>query len=236
MQRHPVGALSDIEMDDPPSFTPQRPYSDSIMNLARLTFTALFAVLVLTGCSEDSMLTGPDLSPKMAQGEDVVAHAPADLHSSFMSKGGQTAVCHIPPGRTAQDAVYMEVGGKALAAHLGHGDGTPGNGFDAACNEITWEFTADSVPAPNSTVVLGFDGSVLATHPGDLPAGTEGIFISYDSGDGSFLTAQLVVADGNGSYTWSAQVNIYNFGANYEFTEAELDGFAEDVRAMIAAG
>ena len=80
---------------------------------------ALLLVFVVSGCSEDSMLVGPEASQKMSQTE-TLAIAPSNGVSAFsLGKGGDTvAVCHVPNGNDAHDAIYMEVGANAAMAHL----------------------------------------------------------------------------------------------------------------------
>ena len=99
-------------------------------------FLALFLVFVVTGCSEDSSLVGPEASQKMSQTE-TLAIAPSNGVSAFsLGKGGKVDICHVPQGQDASSAQLISVGPNAADQHLTEhaGDGIPGEGsFLADC-------------------------------------------------------------------------------------------------------
>jgi hypothetical protein len=125
------------------------------MNITR-TKTAMTAAFLLaagltglTSCTRDDDVSATN--PVSAIGAKAAA-----------ADAGKVTVCH----KTGNGHNLITVSGNALQAHLGHGDGQPGDGtYDAACEIPTIDpgpFTAfASGEASGKTVMLSCDAGVI---------------------------------------------------------------------------
>lgn len=94
------------------------------MNPSRSIIAALFVALLLVGCSDESMLTGPDVSPSESQETLTVLSPNTTAPLMAMSKGGKkgkTAICFVPPGQDENSAIVIEVSNAALDRFLERG-------------------------------------------------------------------------------------------------------------------
>ena len=107
------------------------------MNPLRLFSTAILAMLVLVGCSEDSGFSS--LEQEAAHVETQAIRATSfntlSLDDKWMltKKGSRYEICHVAQG--SGTVTLITVGSrKAADAHFAnHGDGAPGIGYTATC-------------------------------------------------------------------------------------------------------
>lgn len=130
------------------------------MKLPQLTAMLVCGLLLLPGCSEDSILTAMD-SPSASLGSNIAANTPSVddlLYLSKKSGKSKIDVCHVSgnseksaksskskkseksekSGKSAKSqkangVQLISVSPKSLEKHLAHGDGVPGFGYTADC-------------------------------------------------------------------------------------------------------
>lgn len=105
-----------------------RPAHSSLVHIVGIVAIAGLTALATVGCDDGSS----NASPTAASGVSGVARGGSQV--SLDAKAERVGVCHVTGTGSYR---LITVNGNAVAAHLGHGDGLPGDGqFDGACNPV----------------------------------------------------------------------------------------------------
>jgi hypothetical protein len=137
------------------------------MNPSRLFSTAILAMLVLVGCSEDSGFSS--LEQEAAQVETQAISATSfsalsvDDKLMLSKKGNKFEICHVAQGSGTVTLITVGSQQAADAHFANHGDGAPGFGYTATCEpDADSDGVADADDAfpndPNESVDTDGDG------------------------------------------------------------------------------
>ena len=121
-----------------------------LMKKSRTAAVGRFAATVGVALSAALIISACQQSPTAPGSVGNATAVPGQLAVKGGSKASKVDVCH----REGNGSYHLiNVSGNALSAHLGHGDGQPGDGtFDGACEQVVVE------PPETRTASVGGNG------------------------------------------------------------------------------
>lgn len=203
------------------------------MNPSRFIIAAFVAVLMFTGCSEDSGLSALDeteVALKTATQNDAGFSDFNNQNKLFLSKkGAKLEVCHVDQD-TGEIKLISVGSSNALDKHLANhaGDGLPGVDYDASCQPLptVCAITPEMVQRVGGTgPIPAFtheeNGITLSFGPFGTGYGLWSTDFVYNGADPNFAGKTVNAFVRTGSYPFIAEYGCEILGYNPNYPSAD---------------